>query len=317
MFSGKSAYDGDKWNSYSSTKTGKSYTANFTKRSLSDDLNPRNIGFRESLDSTVSLNSTPTILASDVTGSMGDIANILISRGLGDAFEQIKLNKGIEQIKLNKGIESPQVMAMAVGDELEDKAPLQITQFETDPVVLAKQMENIYVEGGGGGNTTEGYSLPWLFAAHNVKMDAFEKRGEKGFLFTIGDESVPRDLDASTVAKIFGQTIAPRNYPVGELLGLVRKKFHVFHVGIKTGSYVSYDSARHWSNLLGQNFLPLDDYNELGTVVAATIAIINGVDKAAVYSTVNKTALNAVQSATKHLVPVVKTNSGSTGLVRF
>ena len=86
-------------------------------------------------------------------------------------------------------------MAMAIGDAECDRAPLQVTQFEAD-IRLADQLRELWIEGGGGGNRGESYHLPWAFAAMRTSTDCFERRGRKGYLFTIGDEPILPGISA-------------------------------------------------------------------------------------------------------------------------
>ena len=48
-------------------------------------------------------------------------------------------------------------MATAIGDFDCDRAPVQATEFESEPVTIGKQIEDLWLERGGGGNNFEGY----------------------------------------------------------------------------------------------------------------------------------------------------------------
>jgi hypothetical protein len=54
------------------------------------------------------------------------------------------------------------------------------------------------------GNAGESYLLAWYFAAFHTRTDAFEKRNQKGILFTVGDEPCLKVLPASAIREIMG-----------------------------------------------------------------------------------------------------------------
>lgn len=170
------------WASYSTTTSSKPASAIFTSKSLSPKMNPYNQLIRESRDSKEHPESTAIIIAVDVTGSMGMIAENLVKTGLGVLFNEI-----LER----KPVKDPQIMVMAVGDSFCDQSPFQIGQFESD-IKVADWLEKIHVEGNGGGNNSESYDLPLYYAAFHTSIDCFEKRKNKGYLITIGDE-MPRE----------------------------------------------------------------------------------------------------------------------------
>ena len=121
---GSSRMDPRDWDRYASTTRSKSTAAIYTSRGINPDLDPRGITVRESCDSDVNPNSTPIIIALDVTGSMGMLADNMVKHGLGTLFEEIYTRKPVPD---------PHIMLMAVGDaEAGDSAPLQATQFEAD-----------------------------------------------------------------------------------------------------------------------------------------------------------------------------------------
>lgn len=71
---GNSRWDNDDWKSFSATTRTKATEQIFESVEMKKDLNPLHIKVRESRDSKANPNSTPIILALDVTGSMGEIA---------------------------------------------------------------------------------------------------------------------------------------------------------------------------------------------------------------------------------------------------
>lgn len=109
-----------------------------------------NVGVRECRDSEEHPQSTPIIIALDVTGSMLDIPHKMIT-------EQLPYIMGkIQQM----GIPDPQLLFMAVGDHEWDRYPIQIGQFESDTEKIVNMLQSFVLEGGGGGN--RGINLPFM-----------------------------------------------------------------------------------------------------------------------------------------------------------
>ena len=151
----------------------------FTGRAAKQAYDCANITVRESRDSVDSPMSTPVIIGFDVTASMGYLAQELAVNAV---------NRAVLTLYDRKPISNPQILCSAVGDARCDTSPLQVTQFESD-IRMISQLTELWLEGGGGGNGGESYNLLWYFAAVHTRTDCFEKRGGKGFLFTIGDDA--------------------------------------------------------------------------------------------------------------------------------
>ena len=81
-------------------------------------------------------------------------------------------------LRRGNAVTDPQFLCAAIGDSKSDKTPLQVTQFESD-IRIIRQLTDLYLEGGGGGNYGESYHLLWYFAAYRTAADCFEKRGKK------------------------------------------------------------------------------------------------------------------------------------------
>ncbi len=177
--------------------------------------------FRESRDNEDSPESTPVIIGFDVTSSMGYLAEELALNSL---------NKAIMYLYENKPILYPQVMCCALGDCKSDKEPLQVTQFESD-IRIIKQLTELRLEGGGGGNGGESYNLAWYFAANRTRTDCCEKRGRRGYLITIGDDYCHRTLTSSEISRVFGDN-AKYDLSNEELIAAAEKKYNVFHICI-------------------------------------------------------------------------------------
>jgi len=264
------------WDTFTTTKTaGKSTAHVFSSRTLKESLDPSKFTIRESCDSTINPNSLPIIIGLDVTGSMGMIPDYFARTGLPALFKEIYDRK--------PGGDDPHVAFAGIGDVHCDHSPLQMSQFENS-IVLADQLIDLHLEGGGGANDSESYTALWYLAGMKTKIDCFPKRGKKGFLFTIGDEKVPPGLTADHLTKIFG----PGQYTdwtTEQLLEVASKYYHVFHVVVLEGSHCRYNSddvLQGWRNVLGQHVLPLSDYKKLSEVIVSTIETINGKDAATV-----------------------------------
>lgn len=268
------------WDSYRKTSNLRSasvYGAHdsiYSSSTMKDELNPKNITMRESRDSVDHPKSTPIIIACDVTGSMSPVLNSVI-QNLGT------LN---EELGKRHPVTDPQICFMGVGDcAAGDKAPLQVTQFESD-IRQAEALRKIWLEQRGGGNNSESYTLPWYFAANKISADAIEKRGEKGFLFTIGDECCPANLTAEQIERVIGDKIE-EDLTAEELLTVVSRNWNVFHLIIEEGNYYSNryfkDITRaekcnkSWE-LLGQNVIHVDDHTKLAEIIVSVMDVMAG-----------------------------------------
>lgn len=260
---GGSRFSADDWSGYSTKTAAKPAAAIFKSRSMDASLDPMNIGVRESCDSAANPNSTPLILAVDVTGSMGILAETIVKKSLGVIMGEIYDRKPVPD---------PHILCMAIGDSVYDSAPLQVTQFEAS-IVITDQIEKIWIEAGGGGNDGESYPMAWYFAAMKTKTDSMIKRGKKGFLFTIGDEPPLLKLSRADIKKFFGDD-AERDYTARELLDMASQSYEVFHLIVNPGHY----SADRWKDLLGERAIKITDVNKLAEVIVSTLQISTGAD---------------------------------------
>lgn len=288
---GSGTFDPSAYRAYARTTTGKSTDEIYSARSIDKNLDPKGVKLRESRDSKDNPNSTPIIIALDVTGSMGIIADTLARDGLGVLMKEILDNKPVTD---------PHIMFMAVGDVHCDSAPLQVSQFEADNRIV-EQLTQIWLEHGGGGNDSESYNLPWYFAARHTEHDSLIKRGKRGYLFTIGDESTPDKLTPDHIEKCLGYK-PERVENNEELLRSVQRKYDTFHIIIEEGDYCKGNVAavqKAWRNLMGQHVISLSDYKKVPETIVSTIEVIEGRDKKHVEVKYGA----AVGNAVKHLTP--------------
>jgi hypothetical protein len=121
----------------------------------------------------------------------------------------------------------------------------------------------------------ESYLLAWYFAAMHTVHDCFEKRGQKGLLFTIGDEPNLEFLPKSSIEEIMGIT-SQSSYTDVELLKLAQEKYDVYHI-IVNHSYTAERSKTYWQNLLGQNCVVIDHHSKVADTIAnIVISNVNG-----------------------------------------
>lgn len=233
----------------------------FTARRIDPDLNPKNV-VRECCDSDEHPNTLPIIIGLDVTGSMGVYAQQCLA-SLNDIITSLYQN-----------FNDVQIMTMGIGDLYCDKAPLQVTQFESDERI-ADQLFKIWIESGGGGNNWESYSLAWYFALHATKLDC-HKRGRKGVIITIGDEQANPYLAINTVKHVMGETaIGDEDVDTKALYEQACEKFDIYHIAIKEGNYYylyGNEVDKSWSKILGDHYSAINAKelpNEIVRIVSA------------------------------------------------
>ena len=292
---GNGRWDSNAWAAYSRRNiAGRSASRVFSSRHMLDAYDPARITIRESRDSELNPCSTPIILASDVTGSMGMIAEIMIRQGL---------NTLATEIYDRKPVSDPHIMAMAIGDAFYDRAPLQVTQFEAD-IRLADQLKELWIEGGGGGNSGESYMLAHLFAAMKTSTDGFEKRGQKGYLFTIGDEPILEGVTRDQAASFLGIDLQS-DLTSRQCIDMASRAYEVFHVVLCNEGYASYglDKVREtFEPLLPQRILYVEDYRKVAESIVSAIQVVEGANKAAVAASWDKETAPVVANAVKDLV---------------
>lgn len=307
---GMSRWSDSDWAGYTSTVKNKTIDEVFTSRKIAETFDPKNITLCESRDSDINPNSTAIIAALDVTGSMGENADILARQGLGVM---------VSEILKRKPVSDPHIMCMAIGDVREnDKAPLQVTQFEAD-IKIAKQLESLYLERGGGGNSTESYNLAWHFAALHTSIDCHEIHQRKGYLFTIGDEEPQKGLLASEIRRVYGNE-ETQDYTNEQLLNMAAQKYHIYHIIVEQSSHarMNMDSiVKAWNKEIGsQRVLRLVKNEDLAEVIVSAIQVNEGEHINDVVNSWSPDKAISISKAVGGIVPYKDGKSGK-GIVKF
>jgi hypothetical protein len=263
------------------------------KAAVHDSLNPKipnSAGklVRESFDSDVHPESRAIAILFDHTSSMGHCPR---------KFQE-KLANFMTTLVSKGFITDPQVLFGSIGDNTCDRGALQLGQFESGNEVDSC-LENLWLVGGGGGQQTESYELAMYYMARHTDLDCYNKRGQKGYLFLIGDETPYPVIRASEVNELIGDKLQSdirlsakydgwnRNSLLdssgkpaeGDLLEELQEKFEVFFIMPEEGSY-TYDKGvtNRLRALFGQNFLMLDKAENIVELICMTIGRAEGYD---------------------------------------
>ena len=233
----------------------------FTARSIDAEMDPVKAIVRESRDSEEHPETVSIIVALDVTGSMGFVPEHIVKEALPDLIGSL----------MEAGIEDPQVLFLGIGDFIYDAAPLQVGQFESSAELLDRWLTRVYLESGGGGNNQEGYNLAHLFAARHTSIDCWEKRKQKGFLFTIGDEPVFPTIPAEIIKRYTSaeeaETITTEN-----IIKEAQEKYNVFHMHLEHNEWSKSEHRKgNWKALLGDNFLEIADFKTVAKRIADVV----------------------------------------------
>lgn len=188
----------------------------FRERKLNPLLDPKNV-MRECCDSPEHPDSLPVILALDVTGSMGP-ASAQVAKKLNEVMTSL-----YGQVK------DVEFMVMGIGDLAYDRAPIQISQFESD-IRIAEQLDKVWMEHGGGGNAYESYTAAWYMALNHTRLDC-HNRGRKGLIITMGDEPMNPYLPADPLCRATGDHVQA-DVETRELYREAAEKFDIYHIHV-------------------------------------------------------------------------------------
>lgn len=195
----------------------------FKSRSINPALSPVNV-MRECCDNDEHPNTVPVILGLDVTGSLGDVS-VEIAK---------KLN--VIMTKLYEQVTDVEFMIMGIGDLSYDECPIQISQFESD-IRIAEQLDKLYFEFGGGGNSFESYTAAWYMGSRHTKLDCLS-RGKKGIIITIGDEQLnpylPLEGRYCGLEDATGDKLQT-DIETKDLYEETSKKFNIYHLDVQHG----------------------------------------------------------------------------------
>ena len=224
-------------------------------------FDPKFIQMREARDSEDHPESLPIIIGLDVTGSMGYLAEKVATEAL---------NETMMKLYSTNAVKDPALMFAAYGD-YRDESPLQVTQFESD-IRIAEQLLDLWLEERGNGDVVP--CLLWYFAAKHTLLDNYQKRGKKGFLFTIGDDAECRtDMRqlTTTYYRVIGDTVSAS---VEDVLKETTKKFEVFHLFLDEGGH----KAQSIVNLLPGHTMVIapDEIDAIPEILISTMQMVGG-----------------------------------------
>lgn len=231
----------------------------FKQRRIAPELDPKNV-IRECCDSEEHPNTKPVILALDVTGSMGG-ASVKVAKELN-----------VIMTELYGKVKDVEFLIMGIGDLAYDSAPIQASQFESD-IRIAEQLDKIYFEGGGGGNSYESYTAAWYFGLNHCKLDCWN-RGKKGIIITLGDEPLNPYLPMEPLALSTGNKIQD-DVESDELYKEVTQKYDVYHLAVddRETSYWRYENRikSSFGKYLDENHLKVVNMDNLSNTIVGIV----------------------------------------------
>lgn len=145
------------------------------------------------------------------------------------------------------------------------------------------------------------------FAGNQVDTDAFEKRGEKGFLFLIGDEAPYGKVRRDLVKTYLGVPIE-KDVSLKEAVAQASKKFHVFVIRPGgTSNYADPNVQRAWTSVLpAERVIKQEDWQDIVPLMAGMISVMSGesLDDTVAAMAASGFDSAAIDATTKSLVPL-------------
>lgn len=265
---------------------------------VNENGNYKDKNVRESLDTDEHPTVTSIAVGLDVTGSNIDDARVV----------QEKLPQLLGVIQRKGLIEHPQISIGAMGDAYYDSVPLQFAPFESDNRI-DDHLDNIYLEGGGGGNHGESYGLYLYFLARHTHLDSWEKRGKKGYAFLIADENC-LVLEPSDIRKFIGDTDVETKLTAEQLFRMAEEHYEVYVLVPRNGAARIQNSLEFYRNIIGQRTIDLDNSANIAEVIASIVRAMEGDDLDDIDSDLKSLGVDA---GARSSVSTALANVGATG----
>jgi hypothetical protein len=232
----------------------------FVQRDCHPLMNPKGVRVRESRDSPDHPSSLAIAFALDVTGSMGNIPDLLARKELPRFMK----------VLADCGVPDPQLLFMAVGDATCDRASLQVGQFESTAELMDQWLTWSYLEGGGGGGNRESYELALYFLAQHVDLDCVRKRKRKGYAFLTGDEHPYPAVSRHQVEALVGDVLDD-DIPLVEVVAACTENFHPFF--LIPDLERRRGCERTWRDVLGDHVIAMEAPEDTCFVAASIVAL--------------------------------------------
>ena len=148
---------------------------------------------------------------------------------------------------------------------------------------MDEALTNIILEGNGGGTSeagvsTESYELGMYFMSRHTSIACYNKRGQKGYLFLIGDETPYKNVDKAQVERLIGDQLEA-SIPTESIIEELRDKFEVFWI-IPGETDHSNDTAviDRLKGLFGERLIQLTNPDDVCETIATAIGVCEGYD---------------------------------------
>jgi hypothetical protein len=188
----------------------------------------------------------PLVIVCDVTGSMGEWPAVIFSK-------LPYLDHEARTEYLGPDVE---ISFAAAGDAFSDQYPLQARPFAKGKD-LKTRLEELVIEGNGGGSTQESYELAALYYARRTEMP----NANKPIIIFIGDESPYDGIDA-TKAKALAGVKVQDSLTTKQVFEELKNRFEVYFIQKPYGnsSFNSRDVTtdrvhKDWAKLVGEDHI--------------------------------------------------------------
>jgi len=211
------------------------------------------------------------------------------------------------------------VQIAGIGDVTSDRFGVQISNFESGLRVDERGLREVIMEGGGGGSKHESYELYLWYAKNRNRLDSW-KRGQKGFMFIIGDEMPYETIRAKALYEYMGNPLGQERYvdtSLSSLMPGLKSLYQIYYIICKTASWFGdAEVTNYWRNLIGaQNVIELHRPQDISELIASIIGFqvghmpIDQISSNLLSLGAGNATVNSIEKALVNIVPESLTGS--------